>query len=440
MLEIKMPDTSILEFVRKGDIYNIPKSHPSTKYFDVRYQYPTMNLFDTVEVLGVEKIDSPILNHYSYVLAFKNDKEEIKTSVFSFSLFAKFLEESIKLNLDYGKNNNVYQSFGKEFLLQKEFKDELLGVLKNAFNKLKIEPTHEVEEKVHVSYDGLNYSDEDDFWITDCEEFKESFSKEKNIAPEKIEINKDGDEIYLSYYVTKQKNEKQIYKESAERFERLVWFSVRDMFTEKGYKVVPINDFEKNKEYLKKDFLYSNFLNCNYDKIFEYYINRFKENEVQIEDESTALDKLVANFEESEKSIFSSNKFYHGSSVKFDEFDLSKAKDGWFGKCIYFTDNKTLAKGFGKYIYEVELDIKNPYFTKSDNWMQIVNDVNKEFNADGLQETDLTKVLDKNGFDGIVFNTNWDKSVGNIYTVVNPNQIKIVSVEENKKRNFNKTK
>lgn len=113
MLEIKMPDTSILELVRKGDIYNIPKSHPSIKYFDVRYQYPTMNLFDTVEVLEVEKIDSPIPNHYSYTLVFKNDKEEIKTSVFSFTLFAKFLEESIKLNLDYGENNNVYQYFGK---------------------------------------------------------------------------------------------------------------------------------------------------------------------------------------------------------------------------------------------------------------------------------------------------------------------------------------
>lgn len=188
---------------------------------------------------------------------------------------------------------------------------------------------------------------------------------------------------------------------------------------------------------------YSNFTN---------FLNEFKKKNLEENTNETAMDNLIKtyeistlsnqinDFEESEKSIFSSNKFYHGSSVKFDKFDLSKAKDGWFGKCIYFTDNKTLAKGFGKYIYEVELDIKNPYFTKSDNWMQIVDDVNKEFNADRLQETDLTKVLNENGFDGIVFNTNWDKSVGNIYTVANSNQIKIVSVEENKKRNFNKTK
>ena len=71
MIEIKMPDTSIIELVKRGDIYKISPYHPSTKYIDVKYMYQQMKDFDTVEVVDIEKINSPIKHHHSLVLLFK---------------------------------------------------------------------------------------------------------------------------------------------------------------------------------------------------------------------------------------------------------------------------------------------------------------------------------------------------------------------------------
>lgn len=56
---------------------------------------------------------------------------------------------------------------------------------------------------------------------------------------------------------------------------------------------------------------------------------------------------------------------FHGSNYDFESFDKRKqgssSDPGMRGRGFYFTDNLKTAKGYGKFVYTVRLDIKNPF-------------------------------------------------------------------------------
>jgi hypothetical protein len=52
---------------------------------------------------------------------------------------------------------------------------------------------------------------------------------------------------------------------------------------------------------------------------------------------------------------------YHGTDVKFNVFDLAKAKKGLMGKGFYFTDSEESARKFGAHVIAVYLKIERPY-------------------------------------------------------------------------------
>ena len=51
---------------------------------------------------------------------------------------------------------------------------------------------------------------------------------------------------------------------------------------------------------------------------------------------------------------------YHGTDFKFDEFDITKAREGSLGKAFYFTPFKEVALRKGQNVLEVYLKIENP--------------------------------------------------------------------------------
>lgn len=80
-------------------------------------------------------------------------------------------------------------------------------------------------------------------------------------------------------------------------------------------------------------------------------------------------------------------KMYHGSGAKFDKFDLAKIGEAHGrseGAGFYFTDDESIAKGYGKegHVYEVYLRIEKPITYNQ-----------KPFNK--TQLTKLVKVLAK---------------------------------------------
>jgi len=116
---------------------------------------------------------------------------------------------------------------------------------------------------------------------------------------------------------------------------------------------------------------------------------------------------------------------YHGSDSEFYEFDINKQVKGWRGKGFYFTSNKSEALDYGSSIYEVFLNLRNPFNVKGD---KIKKDGSVEFAKDFiLQVTDayntyvdtkiVKEILIENKKDGI--------EEGNWYVAYYPNQIKL---------------
>ncbi len=98
---------------------------------------------------------------------------------------------------------------------------------------------------------------------------------------------------------------------------------------------------------------------------------------------------------------------YHGTEEAFDVFSyghIGKATGtGILGDGFYFTDKKKLAKGYGKNVYPVYLQIKNPYIaTESDAYK--------------LRSTNLQA----QGYDGVILHA----PAGDVYMVPNNTQIK----------------
>jgi hypothetical protein len=70
------------------------------------------------------------------------------------------------------------------------------------------------------------------------------------------------------------------------------------------------------------------------------------------------------------------NSLYHGSKKLFDKFDANfsyRSNRRFVIGANWFSDNMNVAKSYGKYIYEVELLIRNPYVVdaKCENYSEI---------------------------------------------------------------------
>ncbi len=125
-------------------------------------------------------------------------------------------------------------------------------------------------------------------------------------------------------------------------------------------------------------------------------------------------------------------RFYHGSKYKFREFELGHSEEAlYFGDGLYFTANRQLAatyagNTFGQdsegYIYEVLLNIRNPYRTMSPLVYK------EEF--EGMSSKEIQEELIERGHDGVV-HVFWNGELYDDSTVVafNPSQIEITSVK-----------
>ena len=118
--------------------------------------------------------------------------------------------------------------------------------------------------------------------------------------------------------------------------------------------------------------------------------------------------------------------FYHGTNANFDAFDTNKLANGWLGKSFYFTDTKKKAKGYGKNVMSIYLNIKNPYISKAIDNYGFVREVKEQFNIkENYGEFDPAQVLKEHGYDGVVYK-DWNDDIGYIYTAFSPNQIKSI--------------
>jgi len=103
------------------------------------------------------------------------------------------------------------------------------------------------------------------------------------------------------------------------------------------------------------------------DTIVNYAKSLKKKAGLSIEDVSgvSPLTKEAQKYATAEEFVKAQPTYYHGTDASFDKFDVSKlgtatgAKDTQLG--IHFTDNKNIAKTFGKNLVEVKLDIKKPF-------------------------------------------------------------------------------
>lgn len=68
-------------------------------------------------------------------------------------------------------------------------------------------------------------------------------------------------------------------------------------------------------------------------------------------------------------------KAYHGTSAKFNEFDMEKGKGNHFGYAPFFADVKAEAKGYGK-VLEVLLRIRKPLIVPN-TWATMPEDIPK---------------------------------------------------------------
>lgn len=113
---------------------------------------------------------------------------------------------------------------------------------------------------------------------------------------------------------------------------------------------------------------------------------------------------------------------YHGTNVKFDKFELDKQKIGWSGKGFYFSKDKKAVTEYGKFVFEMFLNIRNPFEVIGNSPNDIYYELKQKYNTP--IETDVSVILKEKGYDGVIFN-HWDK--GNMITCFNSKQIKIVS-------------
>ncbi|MDR2205564.1 MAG: hypothetical protein LBE36_05355, partial [Flavobacteriaceae bacterium] len=105
-------------------------------------------------------------------------------------------------------------------------------------------------------------------------------------------------------------------------------------------------------------------------------------------------------------------RVYHGTDEAFTEFDFSnwRRSSDASGKGFYFTPNEKTARGFGRHMMPVFLNIKNPFV----GWSSLDADTRKNLEKkEGVWEDALRET----GFDG-------DLTKNDIFAAFNPAQIK----------------
>ena len=136
----------------------------------------------------------------------------------------------------------------------------------------------------------------------------------------------------------------------------------------------------------------------------------------RIAESKKELDDFVAN-SEIKKTV------YHGTDLKFDEFDAKKDLYGEFPKAVYFTSNVNVSKTYGNRIIKAKINLQNPYY---------FNAGKKTFNQlyDTLKSVFNTAI--NSGKDGVVLTNIYDdwsqkekKGLGTTYAVFSPDQILI---------------
>lgn len=128
---------------------------------------------------------------------------------------------------------------------------------------------------------------------------------------------------------------------------------------------------------------------------------------------------------ESSKIVDGSGKplvCYHASSKKIKTFDVEYQKIGWMGKGFYFSVDKNAVKEYGSVIHKVYLNIRNPFVVEGESPSDVITEI-KKMNKGELFESDVSKVLKKYSYDGVIFN-HWDK--GNMISCFYPEQIKLI--------------
>jgi hypothetical protein len=129
---------------------------------------------------------------------------------------------------------------------------------------------------------------------------------------------------------------------------------------------------------------------------------------------------------------------YHGTTEKFDKFDINKAgkstDSGMFGKGFYFTDNLKEAKTYAKRgdkigeVKDIILDIKKPYIINSKADIPKINVPNDTIEqmrvADKEYSRLFTEKLQQQGYDGVIDNLTPGKKQ---YVAFSPEQIKTKS-------------
>lgn len=110
---------------------------------------------------------------------------------------------------------------------------------------------------------------------------------------------------------------------------------------------------------------------------------------------------------------------YHGTKDTFNVFESSAQKNGWIGKGFYFTEDKSLAKSFGRIIISAYLRIESPFVVIGQSPSDVLSEIKVKY--PDVNEFNISEVLNRKGYDGIYFR-HWDQ--GGMYTAFKPAQIK----------------
>jgi hypothetical protein len=169
-------------------------------------------------------------------------------------------------------------------------------------------------------------------------------------------------------------------------------------------------------------------------------LNKFQWNQVRTPEFIKWFGDWINNPEEASKVVDENGEplvVYHGSKELFNEFNIEKQRIGWVGKGFYFTKNKIDAKTFGKKVFNVFLDIKNPFVFEGDKINDdgsvsfaedVTGQIKTRYNKFEAGNGDYSLILKENGHDGVIW--------GDIITTFKPNQIKSAT---NNNGNFSKS-
>jgi len=113
---------------------------------------------------------------------------------------------------------------------------------------------------------------------------------------------------------------------------------------------------------------------------------------------------------------------FHGTKVKFNDFDEYKQKIGWLGRGFYFTNDKNATKEYGKSVMKIFLNIMKPFIVNGESPSDVYYEIKEKYG--NIDESDVSVILKQKGYDGVIFN-HWDR--GNMISCFSSNQIKIIS-------------